>query len=403
MTSQIAIRNQTGVVIASDTVTTLTTDNTMQKSISDQQKIWTLEPNNLIAILTSGNANINGIRKSTLITEWKRNTNKIFSTVQECAEDFNAWLSAGNIPVTDDSEQKVVLDLIRSHVETLRTEIVAELKAAGLYFPDFDCADQMKIVIDNLINQSVEDLDVLPFYEQIRPSSCKKIIDNLFEEIDLIIEDVMWDCMPDSDSRKIIQKSLPLLLSTIQKIDDLDSTFGFVGFGSEEIFSEITRVSVRGYYCSSLQSICLNDDAYDFGSGGEIALFAQTDAIEAFTYGYHEDLLLHLTNLVKDKLSEYIDDEDKVFDIVLDLEDVAKSYGIENFAQPLLSTIGTLNLNDLANLADSLIGMQSVKSLASPRPATVGGLIEILLIDRENGFRWFRKLPSRTSVISVVD
>ena len=403
MTSQIAIRNQTGVVIASDTVTTLTTDNTMQKSISDQQKIWTLEPNNLIAILTSGNTNINGIRKSTLITEWKRNTNKIFSTVQECAEDFNAWLKDGKIPFTEDSEQKVVLDLISFHVEKLRENIVNELKVAGLYIPDFDCADQIKIIIDNLINQSVEELEILPTFEEIKLSSCKKIVDELSEEIDSIIEDIMWDCTPDADSRKIILKSLPLLLSTVQRIDDLDSTFGFVGFGSEEIFSEITRVNVRGYYCSGLQSICLSDDAYDFGSGGEIALFAQTDAIEAFTYGYHEDLLLHLTNLVKDKLSEYIDDEDKVFDIVLDLEDVAKSYGIENFAQPLLSTIGTLNLNDLANLADSLIGMQSVKSLASPRPATVGGLIEILLIDRENGFRWFRKLPSRTSVISVVD
>ena len=138
MTSQIAIRNQTGVVIASDTVTTLTTDNTVQKSISDQQKIWTLEPNNLIAILTSGNTSINGIRKSTLITEWKRNLNKTFTTVQECAEDFDTWLKDGNKPFTEDSEQKVVLDLISSHLEKLRANIVNELKAAGLYFPDFD-------------------------------------------------------------------------------------------------------------------------------------------------------------------------------------------------------------------------------------------------------------------------
>ncbi len=403
MTSQIAIRNQTGVVIASDTVTTLTTDNTVQKSISDQQKIWTLEPNNLIAILTSGNTSINGIRKSTLITEWKRNLNKTFTTVQECAEDFDTWLKDGNKPFTEDSEQKVVLDLIRSHLEKLRANIVNELKVAGLYFPDFDCSDEIKIIIDSLINQSVENLDSLPTFGQIKIISCKKLVDKLLEEIDSIIDDVMWDCNPDADARKIIQNSLPLLLSTVQEIDDLDSTFGFVGFGSEEIFSEITRVNVRGFYCSSLQSVCLNDDAYDFGSPGEIALFAQTDAIEAFTYGYHEDLLLHLTNLVKDKMSEYIDDEDKVFDFVLDLEDLARSYGVENFAHPLLSTIGTLNLNDLANLADSLIGMQSVKSLASPHPATVGGLIEILLIDRENGFRWYRKLPSRTSTFPVVD
>lgn len=403
MTSQIAISNQTGVVIASDTVTSLSIEGTIQKTINDQQKIWPLWPNNTIAIITSGCTTINGIRKSILITEWKRSSDKTFATVEECAKDFNSWLSNKNQPFNEDSEKNVILELISSHVRKLQETIVQSLKEAELYFSDSDSANQVKIIIDSLIAESAETLENLPKYSVFNMDLSKKIIDELFEQIDSLVDEIMWDCLPDSESRNAIQQSLPRLLCTIQEIDDLDANFGFVGFGSKEIFTAISRVSVRGYYCSSMQSVCVSDEAYDQTNPGEVALFAQTDAIRAFANGYHEDILSQVSSFVIDKLSEHIEDVDKLVEIASEIDELIRDYAVENFAIPLLATIGNLNLNDLAKLADSLIGMQSIKSAASPRPATVGGLIEILLIDREHGFRWFRKLPSRTSQIPVLD
>jgi hypothetical protein len=403
VTSQIAISNQTGVVIASDTVTSLSIEGDIQKTINDQQKIWPLWPNNTIAIITSGCTTINGIRKSILITEWKRSSDKTFATVEECAKDFNSWLSNKNQPFNEDSEKKVILELISSHISKLQETVVQSLKEAELYFSDSDSANQVKIIVDNLIVESVEILENLPKYPSFNLALSKKLIDELFEQIDSLIDDIMWDCLPDSESRSAIQQSLPRLLCTIQEIDDLDANFGFVGFGSQEIFTAISRIAVRGYYCSSMQSVCVSDEAYNQTNPGEVALFAQTDAIRAFANGYHDDVLSQVSSFVIEKLSEHIEDVDKLVEIALEIEDLIKDYTDENFTVPLLATIGNLNLNDLAKLADSLIGMQSIKSAASPRPATVGGLIEILLIDREHGFRWFRKLPSRTSQIPVVD
>jgi hypothetical protein len=401
LTSQIAISNQTGIVIASDTVTTLTTEDTFQKSISDQQKIWPLDPNNLIAIVTSGITTINGVRNSTLITEWKRSLGKTFETVQECAEHFNSWLNEKNQPFSEESERKVILDLVRYHISDLRQEIVESLKDAELYFSDSE-STEAKSIIDQSIVDSVEVLKNLPSYTNFDLNVAKKSIKESAAEIDLLIDDIMRDCNPDIESRNTIHGSLPLLLSTIEDIDDLDSEFGFVGFGSKEIFGSISRVSVRGYYCASLQSSCTNDGGYDIAGSGEITLFAQTDAIRAFSNGYHEDVLKYLSDFAIEKISGYIDDVDSLVEIADDLEGSMREFGYENFTLPLLATIGTLNLNDLAKLADSLIGMQSIKSAASPRPATVGGLIEILLVDREHGFRWYRKLPSRTSPIPLL-
>ena len=403
MTSQIAISNQAGVVIASDTVTSLSMDGAIQKTINDQQKIWPLWPNNTIAILTSGCTTINGIRKSILITEWRRSSDKTFATVQECAEHFNSWLNNTNQPFTEDSERKVILDLVSSHLSKLQETIVQSLKEAELYFSDSDSANQVKTVVDDLIADSIKILENLPVYSSSNLDLSKKLIDELLDQIDSLIDDVMWDCLPDSESRMAIQQSLPTLLCGIQDIDDLDANFGFVGFGSKEIFTAISRITVRGYYCSSLQSVCATDEAYDQSNPGEVALFAQTDAIRAFSHGYHEDVLSQVSGFVIDKFFEHIEDVDKLLEITGEIEDLVRDYAVENFTIPLLATIGNLNLNDLAKLADSLIGMQSIKSAASPRPASVGGLIEILLIDREHGFRWYRKLPSRTSPIPVVE
>ena len=403
MTSQIAISNQTGVVIASDTVTSLTNRGLIQKTINDQQKIWPLWPNNTIAILTSGCATINGIQNSTLITEWKKNNKKIYTSVQECATDFNSWLGERQQPFTVDSEQKVILELIANHIERLQHKIVENLKDAELYFADPEFEEQAKSIIDNSIAESMEALEVLPTYSTVNLDVSKKNLATLKSDINEIIDETMWDCTPDAKSRKVIHQSLPLLLCRIQQIDNLDSMFGFVGFGSKEIFTAISRVSIRGFYCASLQSECTSDDAYDVSGPGEISLFAQTDAIRAFTDGLHMDVLDRMSDFMIDKFSEHIDDVEKLVDATIEVIDLIKDYSIENFTSPLLATIGNLNLNDLAKLADSLIGMQSIKSAASPHPASVGGLIEILLIDREHGFRWFRKLPARTSPIPVLN
>lgn len=64
---------------------------------------------------------------------------------------------------------------------------------------------------------------------------------------------------------------------------------------------------------------------------------------------------------------------------------------------PMLDTIGSLSLIDVASLARSLVGMQAIRSAASPEPASVGGFIESLVIDRTHGIRWIHRLPQITS------
>ena len=62
------------------------------------------------------------------------------------------------------------------------------------------------------------------------------------------------------------------------------------------------------------------------------------------------------------------------------------------FTDPLLDSIEGLDLSHLANLADSLVGMEATSAFGGDSPATVGGFIEVATIDRQNGIVWVKKL-----------
>ena len=94
------------------------------------------------------------------------------------------------------------------------------------------------------------------------------------------------------------------------------------------------------------------------------------------------------------------DDEakrDSASEFIAGLKKHVGNIATEYFVSPMLDTIGSLSLIDVASLARSLVGMQAMRSAASPEPASVGGFIESLVIDRANGIRWIHRLPQITT------
>jgi hypothetical protein len=58
----------------------------------------------------------------------------------------------------------------------------------------------------------------------------------------------------------------------------------------------------------------------------------------------------------------------------------------------MLNSIEGLDLGHLANLAESLVGMEATSAFGGDGPATVGGYIEVATIDRQHGVVWIKAL-----------
>jgi hypothetical protein len=117
----------------------------------------------------------------------------------------------------------------------------------------------------------------------------------------------------------------------------------------------------------------------------------------AFISGYTTDIMEEVKNLIWKKVEENWGDttEEAIgWNLAQEIETEIEKFSQSKFVDPMLKTIEAMGMNSLADLADSLVGLQATSTYSKAGAATVGGLIEVMTIDRINGVQWKRRLPS---------
>ena len=77
--------------------------------------------------------------------------------------------------------------------------------------------------------------------------------------------------------------------------------------------------------------------------------------------------------------------------IAKDFNETANKYRHERFVEPILSVIVSLPKEELANLAEALVNLTSIKRRFSEELETVGGPIDVALITKGDGFVWIKR------------
>ena len=73
-------------------------------------------------------------------------------------------------------------------------------------------------------------------------------------------------------------------------------------------------------------------------------------------------------------------------------KEIKEDFSQSSFASPLLNSIEGMSIVNLANFAESLVGIQALSTYSQLGAATVGGLIEVVTIDRSEGVIWHQKI-----------
>ena len=156
---------------------------------------------------------------------------------------------------------------------------------------------------------------------------------------------------------------------------------------------------MRGRYGGVVR--CVVDE--EFGTGndsrsGSIKFFAQFDAMAGFLRGAHYSLIENIFSQVWNEIYLALDppqDVEIANKVNANLRSFVDELQSREFRDPMLATIGGISLPGLAELAESLVGMQATYAVAAGKGlATVGGFIESLTIDRAHGIRWIKRLPN---------
>jgi hypothetical protein len=399
MTSQVAVYNQLGIALASDTVSTAFSDNGA-KTTGNSEKIFELGDGHKVVILHYGSTGLNNLLHQFHVNEWRLSLTGSLPTLEDYVASYRDWSANGP---RFHSPESIALDasaFIRTYFEGVKAAIDSEVNGdtslVGLSEDQFNLA--ALIINEEVAKERLAELKAMPLFDGLTEAKARAIIKTHIVDVNTLIEQVFEGYVQSPALLRTLRSSAPYMLARRQSWR-WDSTLVFAGYGEKDAFPGTITLSCRGLIDGLLvahQAETVRIDPEDLR--WELSNFAQGDAIESFLSGVNKDVRNQIAwgvdSLVRDMTHDDPNaDTDFVNGKVRFVLDKLDSYTWKNYLGPIGRHISGLNVSSLANLGETLVGMQATASQSKDGPVSVGGFIEVVTIDRIEGVRWIRRMP----------
>ena len=188
-----------------------------------------------------------------------------------------------------------------------------------------------------------------------------------------------------------------------------DSGIVIAGFGETEIFPALYEVAIFGMIEGYLKfNIQRRTEIGSDGSYASIVPFAQAEMVHRFMEGIDPEYLNYLRSSTTELLyrfgTELLDFHKPSTPInrrgvrsaakrmvEKQFEPAAEDFRKRRFIDPIMDIVEYLPRDELANMAEALVNLTSVKRRVSLEQETVGGPIDIAVISKGDGFVWTKR------------
>lgn len=178
----------------------------------------------------------------------------------------------------------------------------------------------------------------------------------------------------------------------------------FAGYGEEQIFPAFNQVEVFGHVGHELFHRPGNKFAVTHGGSSMIQPLAQTSMIEVFTDGFGWSLRSIIEGASRKAVDNVFNElENSGVDVPAALKASTSARVHEAFMQewtqenwkknfnPLIGVIATLNVDEMAHLAETLLVLESLKERVTSPSESVGGPIDVAAITVSEGLVWIKR------------
>ena len=180
----------------------------------------------------------------------------------------------------------------------------------------------------------------------------------------------------------------------------------FAGFGDHEIFPAMIEYSSCGMVAGKHVSREVSRMAIDHEMPAWLSAFAQTSMSDTFSLGLSEDVYSSLMQSLNECLTPFAEEISRVsggditkidnLDALIKkttsgISDAVLEKARHEHALPLRRVLGALPVDEMAELAETLINLQSLKEKVTKPSETVGGPIDVAVITRNEGLVWIKR------------
>lgn len=398
MSAGIIVMNKNAIAMAVDSAVTVGDHQAIHNSAN---KLFALSRFDPVGAIIYANALFMQVPMDIIIKQYKIELgNKGFSTLQEYVEDFITFLENNcelfRFKVNEESYVvEICIDLLKGLANGYTGRAKKLMEKLNRPLTELEDSEVKKQAIE-------ETLQFIDAQTKVRDELTAYVETHYLDTIDRIIaKNIPW--VPDvSELRKRICKLF----------DTHFTRFGFVGmaiagYGNSEIFPHMVHIKISGIINGKLRYEVLERVDIHENNPAAIVPLAQTDVMETFIRGCNDVILGQVAsnapNLVRKRIeaipenrlaAKYKEEVSKAFDgFQNEIANLIQQISNEVFTRPIINSVTTLPIEELALFAESMINITSVRRRVAidGNIGTVGGPIDVSIVSRGDGLIWLKR------------
>lgn len=401
--------NRLAVALAADSATTVAGPNS-QKIWNSANKLFALSKSHPVGVMFYNNGSVLGVPWETIIKEYRSELGcKSFDTLEEYGADFLRYLNAARLMFPGAIQHGYFM---RGFEETLRRYVSdahdAYIQALVERTPSTESNEFLKLVDGQLAEwEQFEDLDTTPAHAEAG------LLGAYGAEIDAAIDRAIahLDEIDDISLLKTKLRRLSVLSVTKAEFGDEYTGIVFAGFGEKQHFPVVQSMKVGGVILDFVRHSAPEIEAVSDQNPSSVTPFAQSEMVTTFLEGINPRLR---TSFIRNFVTLALGLPDTVIDAISDLDDDRKSHWkaqvrgqatvaintmleklkrhrYENHYGPIHAALVHLPKDELANVAEALVNLNSFQKKVSMDDETVGGPIDVAVISKGDGLIWIKR------------
>ena len=424
MTSVVGILNQRGAAIAADSAVTRTRfkrDERILKVTKNGNKMLRLCEAEPISVMVTGNADFLRTPWDVIIRRYRQlHGNKEHPTVLAAAHDLFNFIQSEPMFWDERLCGRHLVELARDSfhevTDNLGFEETMRKRDGTLLHPRSfvksfvkACTSFRKWAIKNGKCPSFTDYS----FAQFRLSS-ERLLNDFFLRLT-----EKEGCIPKKsfpgeviDGIRPAFEELLWTLLTCRYRSGSSATLIFTGFGYEQVYPSLVPVHINEGFDTRVCYHIREQDIVNISDQRPVAIcpFAQKDVIRALLRGIHSkwsrfvcDSFFEMTDFRKSGVFAPLEGEEAVDQEFFDLLDEVKTEDLQDSfvrkcnrrldanQRTWEKALADYDLPAMASLADSLIGLTGFHRIMTFSEESVGGLVDVAVISKNDGFNWIRR------------
>ena len=408
MTAEVAILNREAVAIAADSAITLDRPEG-HKIYNTANKLFALSVTEPVAVMIYNAVSFGPIPWETVVKEYRRGlARKSYSTIEEYASNFIDHLSSlvGHVSAEEQrvrAEMTIIWELAK--ILAAVQKFVQKADSDGHPFnEDYICS-----LITNRLENRINELNRGVFVEGLSASVAGRCVNDIYRDWGDFV-DQFFSGLPTNDKIKRLARVMARTSLRVPSQSPWCSGVVVAGFGRDQWFPALSHYLVDGVVAQKVRSCCINSVQIGTQQTMGIYSFAQTDMVHTFMDGINPSYIA-LEGFIEEKIglmirqfSERVKESlsPNAYTTLVNEMGQEKSNAVKDFMDfrddlkrsnhgPVTSVVESLPKEGLAEMAEALVNLTSLKRRVSLAAETVGGPIDVVVISKGDGLVWIKR------------